>query len=91
MTVSSATARALLAQPPCALLAALGGALQFELAVGLNGRVWLESGTPRTVVTVASAIQRLDREQLSPAQAKALAAAVLRGGRTGGGGGAPVP
>ena len=51
--VTSATCRALLAQRPCALLAALGVALQFEMAVGLNGRVWLDSSAPRTTITLA--------------------------------------
>lgn len=34
-------------RPPAALLSALGRSLQFELAVGLNGRVWLDA--PRWV------------------------------------------
>ena len=45
--VSTSHARALLARPPAAVLAALGAALQFEAAVGLNGRVWIDA--PRWV------------------------------------------
>lgn len=37
-------------RPPAAVLSALGRSLQFELAVGLNGRVWLDA--PRCVVVL---------------------------------------
>ena len=36
---STALARELLSRPPCAVLAALGRSLQFEVAAGVNGKV----------------------------------------------------
>ncbi|KAF6263300.1 hypothetical protein COO60DRAFT_1458208 [Scenedesmus sp. NREL 46B-D3] len=50
-------ARALLARPPAPVLAALGAKLQFELAVGMNGRVWLDSSSCSTTVKVANVLQ----------------------------------
>lgn len=49
-------ARALLARPPAPVLAAVGAKLQFELAVGMNGRVWLNSSGCATTVKVANII-----------------------------------
>lgn len=45
-------ARALLAKPPGPVLAALGAKLKFELAVGLNGRLWVHSSDCRTTIRV---------------------------------------
>ncbi|KAL4424272.1 hypothetical protein ABPG75_001573 [Micractinium tetrahymenae] len=75
--VSTTHARALLSRPPAAVLSALGRALQFELAVGQNGRVWLDAPSPGTVVLVANAIQ--SSEFLSAPQQEQLVAALLRG------------
>eukprot|EP00882_Tetradesmus_deserticola_P002813 GHRQ01002990.1.p2 GENE.GHRQ01002990.1~~GHRQ01002990.1.p2 ORF type:complete len:233 (+),score=64.67 GHRQ01002990.1:673-1371(+) len=50
-------ARALLARPPAPVLAAVGAKLQFELAVGLNGRVWLDSSSCATTVKIANLLQ----------------------------------
>jgi exosome complex component RRP40 len=41
LQVSTALARQLLAQPPAPVLQQLGQLVQFELAVGMNGRVWV--------------------------------------------------
>ncbi|KAL2149814.1 hypothetical protein VTH82DRAFT_7490 [Thermothelomyces myriococcoides] len=41
-----------------------GGGLAFETAVGRNGKVWVGSGTPRTVVLVGKALQETDRAGL---------------------------
>lgn len=49
-------ARTLLARPPPPVLAAVGLKLQFELAVGMNGRVWLNSSSCATTVKVANII-----------------------------------
>lgn len=58
LQVSTSYARSLLGKPLHPVLAQLGGALQFELAVGMNGRVWVSSeANPPAVVTVANAIQ----------------------------------
>lgn len=48
--------RALLAKPPGPVLATLGAALKFELAVGMNGRVWVHSGDVPTTVRVVRAL-----------------------------------
>ena len=45
-------ARTLLAKPPGPVLAALGAKLKFELAVGLNGRLWVNSSDCRTTIRV---------------------------------------
>ncbi|KAI3424177.1 hypothetical protein D9Q98_009536 [Chlorella vulgaris] len=75
--VSTTLARSLLSRPPAAVLSALGRSLQFELAVGQNGRVWLDAPSPATVILVANAIQ--SSEFLSAAQQEALVAALLKG------------
>ena len=40
----------------CALLPALGKSLQFEIAVGMNGRVWLRARSARDTICLANAI-----------------------------------
>lgn len=54
--VNLQTGRQLLAQPPCALLAALGKKVAFELVVGQNGRVWVKADTARNTIIVAQAL-----------------------------------
>lgn len=51
-------------------LQALGASLQYEVAVGQNGRVWVCSGSPRTTVLVANAITA--SEFLNPLQIQTL-------------------
>eukprot|EP00271_Cylindrocystis_brebissonii_P002226 TRINITY_DN12662_c0_g1_i2.p1 TRINITY_DN12662_c0_g1~~TRINITY_DN12662_c0_g1_i2.p1 ORF type:complete len:245 (+),score=68.90 TRINITY_DN12662_c0_g1_i2:493-1227(+) len=53
---SSGLARALLAHPPPAVLQALASHVAFELAVGLNGRVWVHSASPSSTVLVCNAL-----------------------------------
>ena len=67
MECGCALARKLLANPPCPMLAALGTAVQFELAVGQNGRVWVSAPTASLSVAVVSALRQTD---LSAAQAE---------------------
>lgn len=55
--VNLQTARQLLAQPSCPMLAALGKKVAFELVVGQNGRVWVKADTARNTVLVAQALQ----------------------------------
>ena len=38
------------------MLAALGRLVAFELAVGLNGRVWIKAGTVRHTILLANAL-----------------------------------
>jgi len=54
---STAQTRALLGNPPPPVLLALGRSLQFELAVGLNGRVWVDAASPQIAVLVSLAVQ----------------------------------
>eukprot|EP00897_Mesotaenium_endlicherianum_P000773 jgi/Mesen1/10697/ME000090S10158 len=73
---SSGLARSLLASPPCAVLAALGESHTYELAVGINGRVWVNSDSISTTILVATAIQ--NAEYLSPVQQKSMVRQLLR-------------
>lgn len=64
-------ARRLLNSPPCPILASLETHLkQFEIAVGLNGRVWVNSPSVSRTVIACNAIQRA--EFLSKAQTELL-------------------
>ena len=51
-------ARKLLGNPPCPILATLGAAAHFELAVGQNGRVWVSASTAAMTVLVATALRQ---------------------------------
>lgn len=62
---SCAFARALLSRPAPPLLAALGKAVAFELAVGLNGRAWVDAPSAALVARVAGALRR-GEEELGP-------------------------
>ncbi len=72
---STAHARQLLAKPPAPVLQALGQALQFEVAVGLNGRVWINSPSTANTIIVANVLSR--SEYLSGAQAQQLVKSLL--------------
>ncbi|MBA0855347.1 hypothetical protein Goshw_012331 [Gossypium schwendimanii] len=63
---STGLSRKLLSSPACPVLEALGKKLSFEIAVGLNGRVWVNAASPDTIVVVANAIMK--SECLSEAQ-----------------------
>ncbi|KAI7838848.1 hypothetical protein COHA_007462 [Chlorella ohadii] len=75
--VSTTHARSLLSRPPAAVLSALGRSLQFEMAVGQNGRVWVDAPSAATVVLVANTVQ--SSEFLTPQQQEQLVAALLKG------------
>ncbi len=75
LTCSTSLARQLLGSPTAPVLEALGSGLQFELAVGLNGRVWLAAGTAATCVLVANAIQ--ESEFKTAQQVRTMVARVL--------------
>jgi len=59
VAVSSLAARRLL-DPRAAVLTALGGALPFEAAVGVNGLVWVQAATPAATAAVARALADAD-------------------------------
>ena len=55
---SSALARRLLASPPAPVLAALGEALKYEIAIGQNERIWIDALASASTVLIANAIER---------------------------------
>ncbi|XP_038719185.1 putative exosome complex component rrp40 isoform X3 [Tripterygium wilfordii] len=63
---STGLSRMLLSSPTCPVLEDLGKKLSFEIAVGLNGRVWVNADSPSSIVIVAKAI--MNSEFLSGAQ-----------------------
>ncbi|CAO1945417.1 unnamed protein product [Urochloa humidicola] len=67
---STGMSRMLLSSPTCPVLEALGKKLSFEIAVGLNGRVWVNAPAPNTVILVSNAIMR--SESLSGIKQKAM-------------------
>lgn len=81
---STVFARSLLTQPPPAVLTALGSALPFELVVGVNGKVWVESPNQRGTILVATALQACEREPAD--RAEVVVAAMLKAFRRGGNG-----
>ncbi|KAJ9677754.1 hypothetical protein PVL29_022627 [Vitis rotundifolia] len=60
----------------CPVLEALGKKLSFEIAVGLNGRVWVNASSPSTVILVANAI--MNSESLSVVQQKIMVDKLLQ-------------
>ncbi len=47
-----------MSQPPPAGLSVLASELKFELAVGLNGRVWVNGESPPVTVLVSNVLQK---------------------------------
>nr|KYP63937.1 Putative exosome complex exonuclease rrp40 [Cajanus cajan] len=66
----------LLSSPTCPVLDALGKKLSFEIAVGLNGRVWVNAASPPTTIIVANAI--MNSETLSGAQQRIMVENLLQ-------------
>ena len=63
--------------PACGLLKRLGSELRFEMAVGMNGRVWARSDSTRYTAAVAAAIcacENMDEQQIT-AMCREVAAA----------------
>eukprot|EP00257_Ricinus_communis_P001252 XP_002511406.2 putative exosome complex component rrp40 [Ricinus communis] len=67
---STGLSRMLLSSPTCPVLEALGKKLSFEIAVGINGRVWVNATSPSTIIVVANAI--MNSETLSAVQQKIM-------------------
>ncbi|KAK8511797.1 hypothetical protein V6N13_029387 [Hibiscus sabdariffa] len=53
---STGLSRKLLSSPTCPVLESLCKKLCFEIAVGLNGRVWVNAASPHTIIVAANAI-----------------------------------
>ncbi|CAM8932993.1 unnamed protein product [Rhodiola kirilowii] len=68
--------RVLLSSPTCPVLDILRKKLSFEIAVGLNGRVWVNGPSPSTVILVANAI--MNSEALSGAQQRIMVEKLLQ-------------
>ena len=61
ITSNTHYARRLLSRPPCAVLAALGKHLkQFEVAIGLNGKIWVHSPSVSKTVIACNVIQKAE-------------------------------
>lgn len=82
--VSCAWARALLSRPPPAVVAALGAAAAFEMAVGLNGRVWVDAPGAALAVRVAGALAAAEEELRPGDDAHEFVKRALAGGGGGG-------
>ncbi|GAB2289544.1 hypothetical protein Dimus_023854 [Dionaea muscipula] len=72
---STGLSRRLLSSPPYPVLADLGKELSFEIAVGLNGRVWVNAESPSTVILVSNMI--LNSESLTAFQQKKMVEKLL--------------
>ncbi|XP_027362364.1 putative exosome complex component rrp40 [Abrus precatorius] len=68
--------RMLLSSPTCPVLDTLGKKLSFEIAVGLNGRVWVNASSPSTTIIVANAI--MNSEALSGVQQRIMVEKLLQ-------------
>lgn len=62
------------------LLEEIGGAgVPFEIAVGRNGKVWVDSKTVKTTLAIGKAIQDTDTKSLDVDEQKKLAKKLARG------------
>lgn len=59
ITLSIDTTRVLLS-PQCDLLEKLGQMHRYEIALGMNGRVWINSSEPTTLIQVAYELRKFD-------------------------------
>lgn len=47
-------------EPSCPVLDAIGARVPYELAIGLNGRLWVNSVSPQATILVVNAVLRAD-------------------------------
>nr|GMC60357.1 putative exosome complex component rrp40 [Ipomoea batatas]GMC69880.1 putative exosome complex component rrp40 [Ipomoea batatas] len=73
---STGLSRILLSSPTCPVLEALGKKLSFEIAIGLNGRIWVNAPSPATTILVSNAI--MNSESLSAVQQKIMVEKLLQ-------------
>jgi exosome complex component RRP40 len=62
LETSNAYSRILVGKPTPPVLAALGRSLQFELAVGVNGKIWIAAPTQQATILVAQVLQECEKE-----------------------------
>lgn len=67
---STGLARKLLGSPPAPVLTALGAVVKYEIAIGLNGRLWVNAENVVTTILVTNAI--VNSEFLTAAQAQLM-------------------
>jgi exosome complex component RRP40 len=56
----------------CVVLKQLGKVVPFEIAVGMNGRVWVNAANSKHIILITNAI--LNSEHLQPKQIQAMIA-----------------
>lgn len=64
-----------LLHPSCTLLPSLGKGIPFEIAVGMNGRIWIKAKTLKQTLSVARAIsisEHMDIGEMSKLSRKVL-------------------
>lgn len=61
--------------PDCPVLLELGASVPFEIAVGINGRIWVNSGSFDHTILLSNAI--VNSEYLTGAQVKVMVAELL--------------
>lgn len=74
LRVSLSHARALM-EPDCPVLRCLGELIPYEVAVGLNGRVWIKAQNASNTILVSNAIA--NSEWLNPEQVHAMVVALF--------------
>ncbi|TMX03686.1 uncharacterized protein [Solanum lycopersicum] len=72
---STGLSRMLLSSPTCPVLEGLGKKLAFEIAVGLNGRVWVNAEHQSSIILAANAI--MNSESLTSVQQKIMVEKLL--------------
>lgn len=83
-TISLGMARRLMLAKPAeqggvVILDELGGAgVSFEIAVGRNGKLWVDSTSVKTTLAIGKAIQETDRKSLKPEEQKKLARKLVK-------------
>lgn len=83
-TVSLAMSRRLMMAKPAeqgalVLLEEIGGAgVPFEIAVGRNGKVWVDSKNVKTTLAIGRAIQQTDEKSLRVEEQRKLAKKLVR-------------
>lgn len=64
-----------LLQEDCAVLAALGKSLAFEIAIGVNGVVWVHSKSTKNTTIICNAI--LNAEAMTPSEVDVMVARLV--------------
>ncbi|RFU33700.1 hypothetical protein B7463_g2635, partial [Scytalidium lignicola] len=84
-SVSLVMARRLMMPKPAeqgqvVVLEELGAAgLAFEIAVGRNGKVWVDSKSVKSTLAIGKAIQETDQQELEPEEQRKLARKLVKG------------